>query len=210
MNYIYDVLSNFQLNYYDFFDWNKDDDILRIRKIPIIRIDNVTYTDFKYNKIKITDDFLTKIENRTEVFADKGIDTINYSAIFTNGKESMIIKFDNKGYNLYKSSMIIDEEREVLEDVGTDRLFEISYEVIMKNSINFITRNESKIITKIIKDINNLYDNKEYDKLTYLYFECFDDKDNNYLDIKDKLINNLNNDKVINKIYNFMKLISKV
>ena len=210
MNYIYDVLSNFQLNYYDFFDWNKDDDILRIRKIPIIRIDNVTYTDFKYNKIKITDDFLTKIENRTEVFADKGIDTINYSAIFTNGKESMIIKFDSKGYNLYKSSMIIDEEREVLEDVETDRLFEISYEVIMKNSINFTTRNESKIITKIIKDINNLYDNKEYDKLTYLYFECFDDKDNNYLDIKDKLINNLNNDKVINKIYNFMKLISKV
>ena len=50
MNYIYDVLCNFQNVYYDFYDWNKTDDILRIRKIPIIKVNDEVYLDLKNNK----------------------------------------------------------------------------------------------------------------------------------------------------------------
>ena len=38
MNYIYDVISNFQLNYYDFFDWNKNDKLIHIKMIPIFKV----------------------------------------------------------------------------------------------------------------------------------------------------------------------------
>ena len=34
MNYIYDILLNFKNKLYDFYDWNINDDITHIRKIP--------------------------------------------------------------------------------------------------------------------------------------------------------------------------------
>ena len=36
MNYIYDILINFNENLYDFYDWNLNDQIDHIRKIPVI------------------------------------------------------------------------------------------------------------------------------------------------------------------------------
>lgn len=210
MNYIYDILSNFQSCYYDFFEWNKDDEVIRIRKIPIIKVSNEVYQDFKYNKVKVNGELLNYIEHKTEIFKDRGIDTILYSCIFTNGKESMVLKFDNKGYNVYKSAMIIDEEREVLEDIEREKIATINYELVLKNDINFVTRKEEKIINKVTKDINKLYENEEYDKLAYLYFECFNIKNDNYLQIKKDLIKNLDNKKTVDKISDFIKLISKV
>ena len=38
MNYIYDILLNFNDMLYDFYDWNVKDNILHIRKIPLIQI----------------------------------------------------------------------------------------------------------------------------------------------------------------------------
>ena len=210
MNYIYDVLSNFQLNYFDFFEWNKDDDVIRIRKIPIIKVNDIFYYNLKYNNVKVSDELLDKIENRTEIFKNKGIDTIYYAGVFTNGKEAIIVKYDNKGNNIYKSSMMIDEEREVIEDIQNDDVLDLNYEVISNGNKSIGTRKESAIINRISKDISKLYDNKEYDKLSYLYFECFNEKCSNYIKIKDDLINNLTNSKVVEIISSFIKLISNV
>ena len=210
MNYIYDVLSNFQLNYFDFFEWNKDDDVIRIRKIPIIKVNDIFYYNLKYNNVKVSDELLDKIENRTEIFKNKGIDTIYYAGVFTNGKEAIIVKYDNKGNNIYKSSMMIDEEREVIEDIQNDDVLDFNYEVISNGNKSIGTRKESAIINRISKDISKLYDNKEYDKLSYLYFECFNEKCSNYIKIKDDLINNLTNSKVVEIISSFIKLISNV
>ena len=88
MNYIYDVLCNFQNVYYDFYDWNKTDDILRIRKIPIIKVNDEVYLDLKNNNVKVSYDFLENIKNKTEVFKNKYIDKINYSCIIANNLET--------------------------------------------------------------------------------------------------------------------------
>ena len=40
MNYIYDLLLNFNENIYEFYDWNKTDNIKHIKKIPIFKIDS--------------------------------------------------------------------------------------------------------------------------------------------------------------------------
>ena len=66
MNYIYDVLCNFQNVYYDFYDWNKTDDILRIRKIPIIKVNDEVYLDLKNNNVKVSYDFLENIKKTTK------------------------------------------------------------------------------------------------------------------------------------------------
>lgn len=38
MNYMYDVLLNFNDFPYDIFEWNKDDKINHIRKIPLFKL----------------------------------------------------------------------------------------------------------------------------------------------------------------------------
>ena len=187
MNYIYDVLCNFQNVYYDFYDWNKTDDILRIRKIPIIKVNDEVYLDLKNNNVKVSYDFLENIKNKTEVFKNKYIDKINYSCIIANNLEAFIIKFDNKGNSIYKSSMLIDEEREVLEDINDYNCVTIKYEIVSK-------------------DIDKFYNNKEYEKLKYLYYECFNLTDDNYTKIKNELINSLTDYTNIVKINNFIKM----
>ena len=210
MNYIYDILCNFQSVCYDFFEWNKEDNVLRIRKIPIIKVSDVCYYDLKYNNVIVKDDLLDKIKNKTEIFKDNGVGIISYSSIFTNGKESVVIQFDTKGNNVYRSSMLFDEELEVIEDMDNEKVYDIEYNFISKGEFMFSTRKDSSLIETIKNIINKLYSNKENDKLEYLYFDCFNSKCTNSLKIKDDLINSLTNSKVREKIYNFSKLISKV
>ena len=65
MIYIYDILLNFKNNFFDFFEWNKSDDIVHIRKIPIIKIKSEDLFNIKNNCVKIDNSFLEKIENKT-------------------------------------------------------------------------------------------------------------------------------------------------
>ena len=42
MNYYYDFILNFNKErepYYNFYEWEKDDDLVKIKKIPIFRVE---------------------------------------------------------------------------------------------------------------------------------------------------------------------------
>ena len=58
MNYIYDVLLNFQKEYYDFFDWNQNDNLYHMRKVPIIKVTNLNLKEIKNNIIKFDNNLL--------------------------------------------------------------------------------------------------------------------------------------------------------
>ena len=62
MNYIYDILINYQDVLYDFFDWNSDDKIEHIRKIPVFRLNPKIFDKIKNYKIKVNNEFLSKIK----------------------------------------------------------------------------------------------------------------------------------------------------
>ena len=47
MNYIYDVVLNLQKEYYDFYEWNQNDNIFHMRKIPIIKINKKQLLEIK-------------------------------------------------------------------------------------------------------------------------------------------------------------------
>ena len=60
MNYIYDIVLNFQDNYYQFFEWNRKDKIKNISKIVVYRVNDQDLYNLKYNQVTITGEFLTK------------------------------------------------------------------------------------------------------------------------------------------------------
>lgn len=196
MKYIYDLELNFKNKYYDFYEWEKKDKITHIKKIPSYKVTDEDIYNLKYNYIKINKDF----------FQNKK----NYTSIFSNGQTIIAIKFDNNGYNKFKSDINIEEQEEIINLINNQKTIKLNYKIIKKEKIEFKTRLEIENKNKIIKKITKIYNNKEYDKIDYIFLECFGNINNTiekkYNKIKKEIIKGNDN---FYKIYNIFKLISQ-
>lgn len=194
MNYIYDIILNFNEQIYDFYEWNKSDNLTHIRKIPLIRVNSKDLYNIENNYIKFNEDLFNKIKSKTEVFAGRTVKTID-ACIFSDGTSVIAVKVKNNKY--YFSKLIIEEEMEVIEVATRMKEMNIEYEIIKKRFNDLKTRKELEIEDYVKRELNKLEKNNEEEKLKYLFFECFGKKD---YDIK-KLY------KESNKIYEILKLI---
>lgn len=206
MNYIYDILLNFNDNFYDFYDWNVNDDICHIRKIPLLRVTDKTYLDIKNNDILIEDDILRNIENKTEMFLNKSVSIIPHAFLISNGKEALALLVSNK---IKKSSLLIDEELEVLEEIEKINIVDIKYKIKNIRDNNFNTRKQLEMKKYIIKELKKLNKEENSDKLKYIYYECFNKKIDNKNKILEKFYYNIDNNsiEIYEKLYKFFKLI---
>ena len=156
MNYIYDIYLNFNEILYDFFDWNKNDKLFHIKKIPVFKADEDTIKNLINNTIKISEDILCQIYNRTDVWNMS--DKITYSSLFTDGNSIIAIEFDKSGKSIRKSYLCIDEELEVLEIVDRLKEREIEYKIVKKEKSLLKTRkeiNEEKFVNHELKNIED-------------------------------------------------------
>ena len=208
MNYIYDILINLQKKLYDFYEWNLSDDIIHVRKIPLIKVNNVDMLNIRNKQIIMNDDFLKVINNRTEVFSNHNIRIIKYLCLFSNDEDVVAVEFSKNGTKVRVSKLLIDEELEVLEVSEHINVTEVVYQIEDSQSIdNFKTRKELKIYDYILKQLNK----SNYERIKYLYFECFDRQEEDLQiiinDIEEELKNNWK--LVYEKIYNILKLSSQ-
>lgn len=202
MIYIYDILLNFKDEYYDFYDWNNNDSILHIRKIPLFKIDTDDLINIKNNKIKLDISFIEKIENKTELFTNRGVKNIKYGCLLSDGE--LVIGINYVGKRIKISSLLIDEEMDVLDDLENIDKIKINYKIEKENKIDELkTRKQLEIENYLKKELYKIKDDNE--KLKYLYYECFNKKEENINKIKVSL-NSLNDD-IINKLYSFFKII---
>lgn len=194
MNYIYDIILNFNEQIYDFYEWNKSDNLTHIRKTPLIRVNSKDLYNIENNFVKFSEDLFSRIKSKTEIFSGRTIKNID-SCIFSDGSSVIAVKFKNDKY--YFSKLIIEEELEVIEVTTRMKEMNIEYEIIKKRSNSLKTRKELEIENYVKRELNKLEKNNEEEKLKYLFFECFGKKE---YDIK-KLYDEAN------KIYGILKLI---
>lgn len=204
MNYIYDILLNFKEEFIDFYDWNKSDNIIHVRKIPIIKITTKDLYNIKNNIIKFEFDFLEKIKNKTELFTSKVIKKIEYMFLLSDGNAVLaILKKDKK---IKKSSLLIDEEIDTLEELKYLEYENIEYKITNKNIKNELkTRKQIEDEKFIIKEINKIKNEEE--KIKYIYYDCFNKKEDNIEKILLEIKEHINDKKTKEKLYNFFKLI---
>ena len=202
MNYIYDVILNFTDSiYYDFYEWNSSDNLINIRKIPVIRVNKNTLYDFINKRVKIDKDYLKKFENKS-IFLRKDKNKYNYSLIISNGEKSIGLCFNKNGNVLYKSSMLIDEEDEVNKIVLNEKETVIKYKKYEDNRIK-ILRCDLQKKNNILKEIKKEYNNKEYDKLIYIFYEVYKIVPDNIELAFNKLLKEIdNNVYTINNLFN--------
>ena len=205
MNYIYDLILNYNKELYEFYEWNNTDKLINIEKIPIIRINNTSFNEIMSSRIKISLVLLDKIKNKT--YTRNKI--IKYSLLITNLNRVIALKFDDQGIEIERSSLLLDEEEDVLEDDYQEE--KIEYEIIEKLEEDyFLTRKEKSIKKYLLKEINNLYMNNNYEELNYLYEELYND-DKSIKERYNYLINSITNNYNSNyeKLYNIIKLANK-
>ena len=208
MSFIYDILINFNKQVIDFYDWNLNDNIEHVRKIPLYRIDSQSLLDIKDHVVRVDSTFLERIHHKTEIFHNHDVGKIQYACLFSDGAYVMGVKFNSKGVSVGKSKMLLDEEMEVLDVCERLKESSISYEVLTNDVVcEFLTRKDMKIKNYLISEIEK---NHNCEKLKYIYFDCYGEQEDTVSLIVDRLITSIkdNQSEVIDQLYQFFKLTS--
>ena len=208
---ISDIILNFlDGRLYEFFEWNSDDSFEHIKNIPLFKVESSVLEDFILNKIKCSTNFLKEINNKTEVFVSGTIKRIEYATIITDGNRAIAFEFSDKGEKLAMSSLLLDEEEEILDLVTDMDIISIEYKILEREKEKLYTRKEQFIRNYIIQDLKAAYVNKDYNKIKYLYEEIYNSS-NKGVDYKYKrLLRDINkgfNKKYIS-LFNILKLVN--
>lgn len=194
MTSIYDVLLNFtdDDNLIDFFEWQEKDTLEHIKKIYLVKVNSEVMDDFLKYKIKVTKEFLEKIEDKTCLYKNKK--NLKYAALFTDMNKVIAFEFSNKGEVIAKSSLLLDEEDDIMMECACVDVEEIQYEKIFKYPNNiFLTREELFRRKYLLKEIENAYKDKLFDKILYYYEEIFDKDEKSINDKYEIIINDIKN-----------------
>ncbi len=191
---VYDIILNFsEARVYEFFEWDKKDSIEHIKKIPLFRVSSKVLVDILYKQVEMNYDFLNEIKDKTEVFSKSNEEVIEYACLFCDLSRVIAVEFNEKGINLYKSFLLLDEEEELLDITSSLSTVSPSYKIkkSMQNT-KFLTRKEEFIKNYLIKDLKASYMNKNFHKINYMYEECFSYNDKNIEDKYQELLHDLN------------------
>ncbi len=170
MDYYYDILLNFQEEYCMFYEWDQEDVMDVIKKIPLFHVDSKVLKDLLTKIVVVNKSFLQSIENKTKL---KNNEFLQYTCVFSDAKNSLAVEFDQDGKIINRSSLILDDELNINEFMYNISLMKLEYTTIGKEKVLKETRQEVKIKKLIYTEIVDVYQKKEFSKLKYIYLEWF-------------------------------------
>lgn len=206
MNYIYDIILNFNEEFYDFYEWKNNDNVINVRKIPVLKVDENTYVSLRNNKVQVSMETIDSLKKNFSLYNEK-IEG-NIICLITNGMSAFGVMFNNNGYLIKRSSMLFDEEEEVIDE--SENIKEVKIEFIKNekqksNNISRIVKEKQKFIKDYISSLD--------DELTlkYIYYDYFE-KEENKNNIKEILLSEINSkwNTKLSKLYDLTKLLNKV
>lgn len=172
MNYVYDILSNFNQELYDFYDWDKNDNFTHLRKVPSFRVSKEVLVDLMFKKVKIKGNLLKLIKDKTQVFTKEGVDVIEYCFVVSDSVNSLGVILDEDGVVYKRSKFLVSEELEINKCLKTSKIYNVEYNLLSsKTHYNNMTRNEEKVTNLILNELELIMDST--DKIDYLYYEWF-------------------------------------
>lgn len=208
MNYIYDILVNFNDGdrLIEFFEWNETDLFEHIKKIPIYRISSKQMQEICNNKIILDKEHLIRIKSKTQLYNNTDI---KYALIVTDLNKAIALEFNNQGEVISRSTFLLDEEESIIEEAYNFKEELLKYELSDEYKIDYyLTRKELFKKNYLLKELNFLEKNKDYEKLNYLYEEIFKKDNLTYKERILRLIENIKNNYNFkhNELYEIIRL----
>lgn len=173
MDYIYDIILNFQDKYYEFYEWYPKDKIINIKKIPIYKINTKDYLNIKKNIVIIDRNTLTKT---SKIF------------LLTNGIEVMGILLDNYGKTIKISSLLFEEADDILKDRDSIKLIDIKYRILKRRNSKLISRSNQEKQNYINNYLKSLNLTKDEYLIKYLYYDIYGIEEENINTTYNKLL----------------------
>ena len=209
MTYIYDIVLNFNNDFYEFYEWEKNDNLTLIKKIPLIKVES-DFLDQVFNlKLRIDDPLILEINNKCEINHKKK-KVLKYACLLTDSYRIIGILLNNKGEIIKLSDLLLDEAYEALNISKRLQIRNIAYNILeTRNNNCFLTRNEIKIKEYMELELKRINKENDLEKLKYLYFEFFDKTPTDDLNIYKELLKTINTNLTTNhlKLYKLLKLI---
>lgn len=211
MLYIYDIVVNFMDGdeIYESFEWEYKDILEHIKKMPVVKVDNNTFTDFMFNEVIVNHEFLETIRGKSSTYKEK----LDFACLVTNDDKCFAIEFNEDGKVLFKSSLLLDEEEDIICCSRKISITNIEYKVIQKNPIKIrkLTRKEERDLYILKREIDTAYSYKDYEKLIYLYNEAYSEDDLSVHDKYKRLLHDLvdENFSKLKKLVRIISLINK-
>ncbi len=202
MTFVYDVYVNFQTVCYDFFEWNKQDKITHIKRIPIFQIQENIFQKLIVHDYQIDKKTQEILRGKTEIYRGKKKLT---AALFTDNKDILAVLLDKNGNIIKKSFLLLEEEKTILKSIRKIDFLNIAVTELEKRVLPLETRHEQERKAYLLKEFLELEDSQ----LLYLYFECFGKTNSNRKWMQEKLTEQvlMGNEEVSNISYHFLKLI---
>ncbi len=208
MNYYYDLILNLEDKHISFYEWEENDNLEYIEKIPVHRITENDMLKILQNHIKVNEDFLELLKNKTLLKTNGIINVINYATILTDTKTTLAIEFDKNGKEIARSNLMLEDDLNVCEIGFTLKKKNLKYEILDSIKINNNLRKIIRIKEYVLQEITKLYQDKNETKLSFLFLEWFNKKENDINKIYHKILTELTkdfDDKLLN-IYEIIKL----
>lgn len=207
MYYYYDILLNFQdsSNIYEFYEWEETDDIDFIKKIPLFRISTQTLKELLKYKVKFSEDLIKEIKDKTIIKTTSKI--LKNTFLVCDSKDALALELNDNGVVINRSKLLLADEINLNEIMFTMKEVKLKYEKLEKYDKRKDIRQIAEIKKLITCEINTLYESKNISKLKYLYYEWFNNQNNNIDEIYKNMKNDLKNNFNINqeRIYNLIK-----
>lgn len=160
MNYVYNIKVNLKNKLYNFYEWDKNDNIITLDRVEVFLVNDNIYEDIINMNIKVNPEFLNKIKLSKNI------------CIFCSDIDAVCVKFNNDGIIELISKLDLEEESEVLDEINLKNKIDLKYQTINgKNNYSFRTRNQEKIILELKNYITKMKDDN--DVIDYLYYEWF-------------------------------------
>ena len=193
MNYYYDILVNLEEEFYEFYEWEKNDPIIAIKKTPLFKVSHEVIIDFLTYDITLDEELTINLLEKTIC---KNKEKIN-ALLISDTKTSLFLEINDNGKVIFKSKLLVEDENNINEIVNALRETNLKYQVgkkVLKNNLLRQTIKEQKLI---LMELNGLKKNKDVDKCNYLYFELFHKIDDDYEQEINDMINFLDKGDVL-------------
>ena len=170
MHYYYDLLVNLDEIPWEFYEWDKKDTILSVKKIPMIRIKEQDFLKIYCYEGQIEEEWLKTYQKKT--FMKGNIKTATM-LLLSSTKNSLVIELSDTGQIIARSKLLIEDENNCNELATSLKEIEIPFKKTKKilQRKEFRQALEEKRLIKV--ELNSIKQNENISKCSYLYYEWF-------------------------------------
>lgn len=203
MHYYYDVLANLDETYWEFYEWEQTDNIVPIKKIPLVKVTESDILNFLKYQITFEEEWTTKYLEKTIL---KNKKEKGNCILVSSGKNAVILELDRTGKTVSRSRLLIEDENNVNEIVYSIKETKVPYKIEKKLIQRKELRQAEKEKHLIWIELNTLKETENKIKCSYLYYEWFGEFESSMDKMLEKMQNELKKEYTL-KLHDIASLI---